>query len=212
MAKTFREWKVEQAWLLPPSVLELVPAGDPAHFVRDLVRDELDLSAILDTYEEERGYPPYHPVMMTALLLYAFTQGLYSSRKIARACVVRVDVMAVTAMQQPDFRTISDFRLRHLKALGALFRQVLNLCQRAKMVKLGHVALDGTKVKANASKHKAMSYGHMKKKEAELEAEVARWFEKAAAIDEEEDRLYGRDKRGDELPERVTNKQKRLED
>jgi transposase len=211
MAKTFREWKVDQAWLLPPSVREMVPAGDPAHFVRDLVRDELDLSAILDTYDEERGYPPYHPVMMTALLLYSFTQGIYSSRRIARACVTRIDVMAVTAMQQPDFRTISDFRLRHLEALGALFGQVLKLCQRAKMVKLGHVALDGTKVKANASKHKAMSYEHMKKKEAELKAEVARWFAKAAALDEEEDRLYGPDKQGDELPDWVMNKQKRLE-
>jgi transposase len=211
MAKVFREWKVEQAWLLPPSVQELVPAGDAAHFIRDLVREELDLTAILEAYSEERGYPPYHPVMMTALLLYAFTQGLYSSRKIARACVTRVDVMAVTAMQRPDFRTISDFRLRHLKALAELFGQVLKLCQRANMVKLGHVALDGTKVKANASKHKAMSYERMKKSEKELEAEVASWLAKAAAIDEEEDRLYGQDKRGDELPDWVRNKQKRLE-
>lgn len=211
MPKTFREWNVEQAWLLPPSVRELVPADDPAHFVRDLVRDQLDLSGILDTYQEERGYPPYHPVMMTALLLYALTQGIYSSRKIARACLTRVDVMAVTAMQQPDFRTISDFRLRHLTALAGLFGQVLKLCQKAGLVKLGHVALDGTKLKANASKHKAMSYGHMKKTEKELEAEVARWFAKAAEVDEEEDRLYGRDRRGDELPDWVTNKQKRLE-
>jgi len=211
MPKTFREWKVEQAWLLPPSVGELVPPGDPSHFVRDLVRDELDLDAIFDTYSEERGYPPYHPAMMIALLLYAFTQGIYSSRRIARACVTRVDFMAVTAMQQPDFRTISDFRLRHLKALGALFGQVLKLCQKAKMVKLGHVALDGTKVKANASKHKAMSYDHMKKKMKELEAEVSRWFERAAAADEEEDRTFGADKRGDELPDWVKDKQKRLE-
>lgn len=211
MAKTFREWKVEQAWLLPPSVKELVPEGDPAHFIRDLVREELDLSAILDTYAEERGYPPYHPAMMTALVLYAFTQGIYSSRRIARACVTRVDFMAVTAMQRPDFRTVSDFRLRHLKALAGLFGQVLKLCQRAKMVKLGHVALDGTKVKANASKHKAMSYERMKKTAKELEAEVAQWFEQADAADEAEDREYGRDRRGDELPDWVADKKKRLE-
>ena len=105
MGKTFREWRIDKPWLLPPSVRELVPEGDAAHFVRELVREELDLSAILDTYEEERGFPPYHPVMMTALLLYALTQGVRSSRKIARACETRVDFMAVTAMQRPDFRT-----------------------------------------------------------------------------------------------------------
>lgn len=211
MSKTFRPWLVEQAWLLPPSVRDLVPAGDPAHFVRDLVRDELDLSAIVDTYDEERGFPPYHPVMMTALLLYAYTQGIYSSRRVARACQTRVDFMAVTAMQQPDHRTVSDFRKRHLEALAGLFRQVLKLCQRAGMVKLGHVALDGTKVQANASKRKAMSYARMKKSEKELEAVVAEWLAKADAIDEAEDREFGPDRRGDELPDWVKDKAKRLE-
>lgn len=189
----------------------MVPEEDTAHFVRELVREELDLSAILDTYEEERGFPPYHPVMMTALLLFALTQGVRSSRKIARACETRVDFMAVTAMQQPDFRTISTFRLRHLDALADLFGQVLKLCQKAKLVKLGHVALDGTKVQANASKHKAMSYDRMKKTEQQLKEEIADWFKKGQAEDEEEDRLYGKDKRGDELPDWVANKQKRLE-
>jgi transposase len=211
MGKTFREWRVDQPWLLPPSVRELVPEGDAAHFVRELVREELDLSAILDTYGEERGFPPYHPVMMTAVLLYALTQGVRSSRKIARACETRVDFMAVTAMQRPDFRTISDFRLRHLEALADLFQQVLKLCQKAKLVKLGHVALDGTKVQANASKHKAMSYERMKKTEKQLKEEIAEWFKKASSEDEEEDRLYGKNKRGDELPDWVANKQKRLE-
>lgn len=210
MAKTFRPWQVDQVWLLPASVRELVPTGDPAHFVRDLVREELDLSGILAAYDEERGFPPYHPAMMTALLLYAYTQGVYSSRRIARACQTRVDFMAVTAMQQPDFRTVSDFRKRHLEGLGGLFGQVLKLCQRARMVTLGHVALDGTKVKANASKHKAMSYERMKKTEKELAAEVARWFAEAEAVDEAEDREYGEDKRGDELPEWVKDKAKRL--
>jgi transposase len=105
MGKTFREWNLEQRLLLPPSVEEFVPAGDMAHFVRDLVQQSLDLSAITDEYREERGFPPYHPVMMTALLLYAYCQGIYSSRRIAKACERRVDFMAVTAMNRPDFRT-----------------------------------------------------------------------------------------------------------
>ena len=150
-------------WLLPPSVHDFVPAGHAAHLVRELVRSELDLAAIVEPYErEERGQPPYHPAMMVALLLYAYTQGLYASRRIAQACEERLDVMAVTGMQRPDFRTISDFRKRHLAALARLFAQVLRLCRTAGLVKLGHVALDGTKLAANASRHKAMSYGRMR--------------------------------------------------
>lgn len=211
MAKTFKFWDVDQLVLLPPSVHELVPAGHLAHFVRDTVRDSLDLAVILDTYTEERGFPPYHPVMMTALLLYAYCQGLYASRRIAKACEERVDVMAVTARQTPDFRTISDFRKRHLTALGGLFTQVLKLCQAAGVVQLGHVALDGTKLKANASKHKAMSYGRMQKTEADLAATVQGWLEKAEALDAREDAEWGRDRRGDELPAWVADKQARLE-
>ncbi len=211
MAKTFREWNVEQGWLLPPTVHELVPAGHVAHFVRETVREVLDLSAIVDTYAEERGYPPYHPAMMTALLLYGYCQGVYSSRRIARSCQERVDFMAVTAMQQPDFRTVNDFRKRHLVALGNLFGQVLALCRQAEMVKLGHVALDGTKMKANASKRKAMSYGRMKKTEPELAAEVAEWFARAEAEDEAEDHEHGPNRRGDELPDWVVNKEQRRE-
>jgi transposase len=210
MAKTFREWDVDQCWLLPPSVHELVPANHLSHFVRDTVRTDLELSAILNTYQEERGYPPYHPVMMTALLLYAYTQGVFSSRRIARACEERVDFMAVTALQKPDFRTVNEFRRRHLKALGELFVQVLRLCRRAGLVKLGHVALDGTKIKANASKHKAMSYARMQSAEKELADTVAGWLKRAEAEDEAEDREYGQDRRGDELPEWVKNKQERL--
>ena len=161
MSKTFRPWDVEQRWLLPPSVHELVPAGHVAHFVRDTVREQRDLGAIFSAYDKERGYPPYHPTMMVALLLYAYSRGVYSSRRIAQACEERVDFMAVTAMNQPDFRTIAKFRRRHLKALSDLFVQVLKLCRAAGLVRLGHVALDGTKVAANASVHKAMSYGRM---------------------------------------------------
>lgn len=209
MAKSFRPWDVEQSWLLPPSVQELVPPRHPAHFVRDLIRTKLDLSAIFADYDEERGYPPYHPSMMTALLLYGYTQGLFSSRKLAKACEERVDFMAVTAMQKPDYRTIGKFRLRHLEALGALFVQVLKLCSRAGLVRLGHVALDGTKVKANASKHKAMSYRRMRETEARLREEVASWFQRAEAEDTSEDAEYG-DRRGDELPDWVANKMERL--
>lgn len=211
MSKTYRPWNLDQAMLLPPSVHELVPVGHLAHFVRDTVRDSLDLSAILDQYTEERGYPPYHPVMMIALLLYAYCQGVYSSRRIAQACGQRVDFMAVTGRQQPDFRTIAAFRKRHLKALGALFGQVLGLCKRAGLVKLGHVALDGTKIHANASRHKAMSYGRMKQREPEIAQEVEQWFAQAEATDAAEDAQLGAERRGDELPEWVANKQKRLE-
>ena len=208
--KTFRPWDVDQVWMFPPSVQELVPAGHLAHLVRDTVRDSLDLSEILDVYSEERGYPPYHPAMMTALLLYGYCQGVYSSRRIARACEERVDFMAVTALQKPDFRTISDFRKRHLEALGNLFVQVLQLCRQAGPVKLGHVALDGTKVKADASRHKAMSYGRMKSKETRLACEIKRWFEQADRTDEREVREHGRSRRGEELAEWVAKKQQRL--
>jgi transposase len=209
MSKTFRPWEVDQVQLLPPSVQELVPEGHVAHFVRDLVRESLDLSEIFGAYGEERGQPPFHPAMMTALLLYAYSQGIFSSRKIAQACEQRLDFMAVTAMQRPEHRTICDFRRRHLPVLGGLFGQVLKLCQRAGLVKLGHVALDGTKVKANASKHKAMSYARMKEVEPQLAAEVARWFAEADIVDQEEDVRHG-ERRGDELPAWVQRKQERL--
>ena len=211
MSKTFRAWDVDQGWLLSPSIHDFVPAGHVAHLVRDTVR-ALDLSAIVAPYErEERGYPPYHPVMMTALLLYAYSRGVYSSRRIARACEERVDFMAVTGLQRPDFRTISDFRKRHLAALSEVFVQVLGLCRKAGLVKLGHVALDGTKIKANASKHKAMSYGRMSTAEAALAAEVAGWLKQAAQSDASEDRRHGADRRGDEMPDWVADKRKRLE-
>src|SRR5918994_1859270 len=210
MSKTFRPWDVDQLWLLPPSVHDLVPAGHVAHFVRDTVRETLDLAAILASYDEERGYPPYHPAMMVALLLYAYSRGVYSSRRIAQACEERVDFMAVTALNKPDFRTIATFRQRHLKALGDLFAQVLKLCRAAGLVKLGHVSLDGTKVQANASRHKAMSYGRMREAEKKLAAEVAAWFARAQATDAAEDREHGAERRGDEMPDWVASKMARL--
>jgi transposase len=211
MSKTFREWNVEQHWLLPPSVMDFVPPDHIAHFIRDTVREQLDLSEILAPYEkEERGYPPYNPVMMTALLLYAYCQGVYSSRRIARGCEERMDFMAVTGLNRPDFRTVSDFRKRHLDALQSLFGQVLTLCQHAGLVKLGHVSLDGTKVKANASKHKAMSYDRMHQTEKRLKQEVREWFRQAKLADEAEDRLHGATRRGDEMPGWVADKQQRI--
>lgn len=197
--------------MFPPCALDLVPDGHLVHFVRNVVSEQLDLSEILDGYSEERGYPPYHPVMMTALLLYGNAVGIYSSRRLAKACQERVDFMALTGMQKPDFRTISLFRLRHLEALKGLFKQVLKLCKKAGMVKLGHVALDGTRIRANANSHKSMTYGGMKKAERDLQAEVDRWFDEAERSDREEDELYGADKSGDELPDWVADKQKRLE-
>ena len=211
MAKTFREWNPEQAVMFPPTALDLVERDDLVHFVRNLVLEQLDLSEITKQYQEERGYPPFHPVMMTALLLYSYSQGIYSSRRMARACRQRVDYMALTGMQKPDYRTINLFRQRHLKALGSLFGQVLQLCKKAGLVKLGHVALDGTRMRANASKHKGMSYRGMKKAEADLAAEVKRWFEEAERQDREEDERYGVDRQGDEMPDWVADKQKRLE-
>jgi len=168
------------------------------------VVEELDLTAILGTYVEEKGFPPFHPAMMVALLLYAYTQGVFSSRKIAKACIERMDFAAVTGFQKPDFRTISLFRKRHLTALGGLFQQVLVLCRQA-----GLVALDGTKIKANASKHKAMSYDRMVKADSEFAEVVKGWLDQAEATDLGEDSRF-RNRQGDELPAWVVNKVERM--
>jgi transposase len=208
MSKHFRPWDPKQRWLLPPEITEFIPEGHASHFVRDLVVEQLDLAAILETYVEERGFPPFHPAMMVALLLYAYTQGVFSSRKIAKACIERMDFAAVTGFQKPDFRTISVFRRRHLLALAGLFQQVLVLCRRAGLVMLGHVALDGTKVKANASKHKAMSYDRMEKAEREFADVVKGWLDQAEITDLGEDSRF-RDRQGDELPAWVVNKVER---
>src|SRR5271168_3375395 len=187
MSKTFRAWKIDEPLFLPPMVGDFVAKDHLARFVLSLVRDDLGLGEITGTYGSERGQPPFDPTMMTALLLYSYCCGIYSSRRIAKACHERVDFMSIVALDAPDFRTVSDFRKRHLKALGDLFKQILQLCEKAGLVKLGHVALDGTKIKANASKHKAMSYERMEKRATELEAEVATWFGAAEVADAEED-------------------------
>src|ERR1700704_2458566 len=200
MSKYFRPWNIDQTLLLPPNVQDFVPKGHVSRFIVELVRESLDLKEITGSYVSGLGQPPFDPRMMTALLLHAYASGLYSSRRIAKACIERADFMMIVAGDPPDFRTISDFRQRHLGALAFLFVQVLKLAEKAGLVKLGHVALDGTKIKANASKHKEMSYDRMKKREAELKAEVDRWLKAAEAADAQEDKLHGA-KRGDEMPD-----------
>ena len=209
MSKTFRPYEPDQLLLMPPALSDWVPEKHLARFVGDLA-EGLDLSAIEDTYDEERGYPPYHPRMMVKVLLYAYATGTYSSRRIAAKLEDSVAFRFLAAGNQPDFRTISDFRKRHGEALSELFGQVLRLCQKAGLVKLGRVAVDGTKIKANASKHKAMSYGRMKSTEATLQREADQLLRRAEQADEEEDRRYGKDRRGDELPEELSHRESRL--
>jgi transposase len=210
MSKTFRPYDPEQTFLMPASMKEWLPPDHLAYFISDVV-DQLDLSKIMDRYAgEERGYPPYHPRMMVKVLLYAYCIGVPSSRKIGGRLEEDIAFRVLVANNTPDFRTISDFRKEHLKALAGLFLQVLKLCQKAGLVKLGHIALDGTKIKANASKHKAMSYKRMKEEEARLEAEITALLKRAEVTDEEEDRRYGKNKRGDELPKELAFRESRL--
>ena len=211
MSKTFRAWKIDEPLFLPPTVQDFVAEDHLARFVLSLVIEDLDLSEITGTYGSEKGQPPFDPVMMVALLLYAYCCGIYSSRRISKACRERVDFMSIVGLDAPNFRTVSDFRKRHLEALSGLFVQVLRLCETAGLVKLGHVALDGTKIKANASKHKAMSYERMESRAAEMEAEVARWLAAAEAADAEEDKAFGRDRTGEEMPDWVADKKRRAE-
>ena len=172
MARTFREWDVDQSVLFPPNVMDRVPEGHVAGFVKNRVVEELDFDEILKSDQEERGYPTDHPVMMTLLILYGYCRGIDSSRRIARACVERVDFMVIVGMDAPDFRTVNKFRKRHLDALRGMLGQVPGLCRQAGLARMGHVALDGRKMRANASRHKAMSYGRMKKAETEIARQV----------------------------------------
>ena len=209
MAKTFRPYDPDQLLLMPPALADWVPEDHLARFVSDVV-DTLDLTAIEDAYIEERGYPPYHPQMMVKVLLYGYCTGVYSSRKLARQLTDSVAFRFLAAGNQPDFRTVSEFRRRHGAALAGLFQQVLRLCRRAGLVTLGQVAVDGTKIKANASKHKAMSYRRMQETEAALAAAVAALLRRAAAADQDEDARYGADQRGDELPAELARRESRL--
>jgi transposase len=209
MAKTFRPYEPDQLLLMPPSLADWVPEDHLARFVSDVV-DTLDLTAIEDSYTEERGYPPYHPRMMVKVLLYGYSTGVYSSRKLARQLTDSVAFRFLAAGNAPDFRTLSEFRKRHGTALAGLFQQVLRLCRRAGLVKLGQVAVDGTKLKANASKHKAMSYRRMQETDAALTAEVAELLRRAEVADRDEDARYGAEQRGEELPAELARRESRL--
>jgi transposase len=210
--KSFRPWNPEQTLLLPPSPVDWLPSNHLVFFLLDLA-SELDLEDIHAVYRQKdpRGEKAYEPRMMVVLLLYAYCVGLPSSRTIEKACWEDAAFRVLTGNQQPDHSRISDFRRRHLPALADLFVQVLRLCQKAGLVSLGQVALDGTKVKANASKHKAMSHERMLKSERQLEAEMRALLRKAEIIDAQEDGQYGKGKRGDELPEELQRRSSRLE-
>ncbi len=207
--KTFRPYSPKQILLMPPDLAEWVPAGHFAQLVDDLVEGPLDLSPIYETYVEVRGAPPYDPRLLVKLLLYGYSNGIFSSRRLERATVEQVPLRYLTANQTPDHWTISNFRKVHQVALKGMFIQVLEVCQEVGIVKLGHVAIDGTKIKANASKHKAMSYGGIKERQPHYEQVVAEWLERADAIDAAEDEEFG-DKRGDELPEELQRAETRL--
>jgi len=209
--KVYRSYTLDQPLLLPPDVRDWVPEDHLALFVYDIV-SELDLSQVFAVYEKGdcRGKPPYHPRLMTALLLYAYAVGMPSSRKIEAATYTDVAFRVLSADQHPDHASIAEFRQRHLSSLAGLFVQVLQLCQKAGLVKLGHVSLDGTKILANASKHKAMSYDRMCKSEKQLQQEVDHLLQQAEQVDAQEDARYGKDKRGDELPEELSRRQSRL--
>jgi transposase len=210
MAKSYRPYHPDDELLLPPSLRDWLPEKHLAYFVSDVV-DNLDLSAMDAVYgNEKRGQPPYDPLMITKVLVYAYCVGVFSSRRIERRLVEDIAFRVLAAGNQPNFRTISDFRKLHLKTLEGLFEQVLKIALEAGALKVGRVALDGTKVKANASKHKAMSYERMQEKEKQLKAEVKQLLEQAEAADQEEDARHGKGRRGDELPAELERRETRL--
>ena len=209
MTKTYRPYQPEQDLLLPPSLRDWLPEDHLAYFVSDLV-DQLDLSAIYAVYEKDlRGQPPYDPRLMTKLLVYGYCVGVFSARKIEQRVVEDIGFRVLAAGNAPDFRTIADFRKIHRQALEGFFEQVLRMALEVGAVTVGRVALDGSKVKANASKHKAMSYGRMQEQEA-IRKEVRKLLLRAAETDAAEDRRYGRNRRGDELPEELQRHETRL--
>jgi transposase len=215
--KRFRAFDPHQVLLLPPSLDDWLPQDHLARFVADLVDEVLDLGPVLADYTEKRGYPPYDPRLMLRLLIYGYTTGVRSSRAIERKCSDDVAFRFLAADQAPDFRSISRFRRRHLDALAGLFTQSLHLATRLGMVKMGRVALDGTKLEASASKHKAMSYGRLVDKEERIEAETAAMEAKAQglladaeAADTAEDQRFGIDGKDTDLPAELDRREKRL--
>lgn len=210
MGKKFREWAPDQTWLLPPSPRDWLDDGHLVYFLLDVV-GEMDLSPFFERYKNSiTGQPPFHPRMMVTLLLYSYCSGVFSSRKIQSRCHVDVAFRVIVGEDIPDFRTISDFRKDNLQHMESLFVQTLQVCAQAGLVKLGRVALDGAKVKANASRHKAMSYDRMKEEEARLQQEIADLLAKAQAADAGDDEQFG-DRHGDELPDELARRHSRLE-
>jgi transposase len=202
MKKTYRDWSTNQTYLFPPSPHDWLPQDDLVYFLLDTVAT-LNLTPIFEHYERElRGQPPFHPRMMVALLLYCYATGTRSSRRIRRRCHIDVACRVIVGEDIPDFRTVSDFRKIHLARLETLFVEVLKLCALAGLAKVGTIALDGTKIKANASRHKAMSYDRMKAEETRLKEEITKLLDEARAADEAEDLQHGRDHHGDELARR----------
>jgi transposase len=210
MSKTYREWAPDHNYLFPPSPRDWLPENDLVYFLIDTVAT-LDLSPIFTHYERElRGQPPFHPRLMVTLLLYCYATGTRSSRKIMRRCRTDVACRIIVGEDVPDFRTISEFRKTHLARLETLFVEVLKLCALAGLTRVGTIALDGTKIKANASRHKAMSYDRMKEDEKRLKEEIARLMAEAEAADAAEDETRGRDRSGDEIPDELKRRESRL--
>src|SRR3954464_14763095 len=207
--KTYRPWKPERYRQQAHSPVSKLPEGDLVFFLLDVV-PKLDLSQFYAPYEQEmRGGPPFDPAMMTCLLLYAYCVGVFSSRKIALACERNLAFLAIVGDDRPDFRTISLFRKTHLDAFAEVFVQVLRLAQAAGLVRLGTIAVDGTKVQGNASRHKAMSYGYMTKEVVRLRAEIAALLRQAQEVDAQDDAALGT-RRGDELPAELRRREDRL--
>ncbi|HZD66458.1 MAG TPA: IS1182 family transposase [Acidimicrobiales bacterium] len=209
--RTFRAYEPHQQFLLPPSIDDWLPEDHQARFIAEAVDELLDLEAVYASYVVAEGAPPYDPTMMLKLLLWGYSCGVTSSREMERRCGTDVAFRFLSANQAPDYRSIARFRRRHLSALDALFVQTLALCAEAGLVTLGRVALDGTKLRASASRHKAMSYDRLGPKIQEYEAQVRSLLEEAEAVDQAEDEALGESRRGDELPEGLARRQTRLE-
>lgn len=208
--KTYKTYNQNQLSLIPQKWEDLLPLDHLALFINDVI-EEIDISEIQKVYETElRGYPPYHPKMMLKILIYGYCTGVRSSRKISLKCEEEITFRYLAAGNFPKFRAICDFRQRYLAALQKLFVDVLFLCQEAGLVKLGHISLDGTKIKANASKHKAMSYERMQTEEEKLTQEIAALIAEAQQIDKKEDKLYGKNKRGESIPKDLRCREDRL--
>ena len=202
--RPFRPWQPEQGQLLPQYTRQVLGEKHLACFFADLA-EVLDFSPILKAYTKECGQPAYHPVMMTLLLMYAYSRGVSSSREIERRCETDLGFRYLSGGEKPDHDTLCAFRVKHLEAFRALFVDTLRVAQEAGLKKVGHLSVDGTKVKAAASKHKAMSYGRMQESIQKLDEQVKRLLEEAAALDEQEQARYGKGSRGDELPEEFNN-------